>query len=174
MNTEAETMEAPADLSAPVKYEDLALRNAIEIRENSMAGDLVSLLVDEFKAESKPWAQLSEDDQYDLIDRCRKRVETAVTQACRSIGARGQSTIAATLEQVTVKDGIKAVVSLSKADPQRHELVDAQGQTVLLVVSAEREMLTGEMPKPEPTQKRLPIDDDNPVADNCPATAVGA
>lgn len=34
-----------------------------------------------------------------------------------------------------IKDGIKAVLSLSRFDAQRHEVVDAQGQTVYIVLA---------------------------------------
>ena len=40
------------DQAAPIDPRELALRDAIEIRENSMAGDLTSLLIEEFKAAS--------------------------------------------------------------------------------------------------------------------------
>jgi hypothetical protein len=49
----------------------------------------------------------------------------------------------ATVAQVAVKDGIKAQLELSKSDPMRHHLIDAQGMDVLLVV-ADAEPFIGE------------------------------
>lgn len=150
----------------------------VDIRANAMAGDLVKFLIAEFRAARKPWQQMSEGDQRDQIDRARKRVEEAVTQVCSAIASEGRPSIQAMLEQVVVKDGIKATLSLSRMDERRHDLMDAQGREVLIVVSGARGFLTGEMPKPEPAQRRLKLKEakratdelaDKPVADNCPA-----
>jgi len=50
---------------------------------------------------------------------------------------------------VTRKDSIKAICEFSKIDALRHELFDAQGSAVLLVV-ADSEPFTGEKAPAEP------------------------
>ena len=52
--------------------------------------------------------------------------------------------------QVAVKDNIKVVIEFSKQDEQRHELVDAQGHMVALVL-ADAQPFTGERAPAEPT-----------------------
>ena len=47
------------------------------------------------------------------------------------------------IEQITIKDGYKAVLTCSKHDNNRHHLADAQGATVLIVV-ADPDEFTGE------------------------------
>ena len=55
-----------------------------------------------------------------------------------------------------MKDGIKAVVTLPKSDAQRHELFDAAGQAVLLIVGGASEFYGGSSEvKPDPDQPAL-------------------
>ena len=47
--------------------------------------DLLSALIDELRLLPKPWIQLPQDKQNDVIDRLRKRVETNVGMAVHII-----------------------------------------------------------------------------------------
>lgn len=137
----------------------------IEIAAATMSADLVSFLVDEFKAAPDVWPKLSEDQQRDVIYRASQRVGEAIRQAVRCIAADGREVIAAHLEQITAKDGIKAVVTLSKADPNRHALLDSVGLPVLIAVASDAPYIGGSLPQPEPDEPELPL------ADACEATA---
>ena len=74
----------------------------------------------------------------------------AVTLAVNIIAGHGRRTIRAVVEQVTFKDGIKAVLSASKFDENRHQLADAAGTAVLIVVADPNEF-TGEKAEVEIT-----------------------
>jgi len=67
--------------------------------------------------------------------------------------------LAGTVESVTFKDGIKAVLTLDKHAEGRHNLADAEGTTVLIVM-ANPEQFTGGMEKvgAAPDQHGLPLE----------------
>src|SRR5690606_30910002 len=95
---------------------------SIDVAEETMAGDLMSFLRDELKAAPDVWQKMSEEQQENVIYRAENRVLTAVKKAVQIIASADRPTISATVESVTVKDGIKAVLTLPKYDAQRHEL----------------------------------------------------
>lgn len=129
----------------------------VEIARETMLGDLMQVCLDEIKAAPDVWPKLSQERQEDVIERVQNRVSTAVRGAVEILAAKGRIAIAATLEQVTVKDGIKAVVTLSRSDARRHDLIDACGQNLLLVVADATENMGGaNAHKPDPDQPGLP------------------
>lgn len=97
--------------------------------------DLLEALVLEVKLLPDVWPKLPKSKQDDVIERLRKRVIKNVQTAVHMIASEGRTTIVAELEQVTVKYGIKAVLTMSKSDPNRHGLIDAQGKTVLVAIA---------------------------------------
>lgn len=106
--------------------------------------DLLSALVTEIKLLPKPWAKLSEAKQNDIIDRLRARVEHNVGMAVHLLSAQGRVVVAGDLEQLTIKDGVKAVVKFGLSAPNLHELYDCAGKAVLVVV-ADAAAVTGGM-----------------------------
>lgn len=129
----------------------------IDVAEATMRGDLIDALLTELKAAKDVWPKLSQFDQDVIIARIDNRVCYAIAQAVRTIAAKGRPTVRATIDQLTAKDGIKAVLSLSKADPQRHALLDAVGQQVVIVVADAEAFLGGELPASDPDQPDLPM-----------------
>lgn len=126
------------------------------IAGDTMTGDLMACLIDEFKAAPDVWQKMPEDHQQDLIYRVQKRVQEAVRIAVEIIASDNRPTIVATVESVTVKDGIKAVVALPKSDAQRHELFDAAGMAVLLIVGGAAGYYGGaDQVQPDPDQPAL-------------------
>ena len=96
---------------------------------------LMEITLEELKAANDVWHKLGEREQDDTINRIEKRVSDTTKRVLELFATAGISHVCATLESITVKDGIKGVVSLSRHDAQRHEVLDAQGQTVWLVLA---------------------------------------
>ena len=115
----------------------------VELARETMLGDLMSLVIEELKAAPDVWQRLPEHKQDAVIGRVHQRVGEAVRQAVELMAANGRTAIPATLEQVTVKDAYKAVLTLRKDDPSRHELVDATGRSVMIVVADPTEFSGG-------------------------------
>lgn len=131
----------------------------VEVSAQTMLGDLVGLVIDELKAAPDVWQKLSERKQDEVIDRVRRRCEDAIRQAVHFIYSEGRTVITADLEQLTAKDGIKAVLTLNRHDENRHELLDSVGKPVLVIVGDAQAFTGGAMPKPDPQQSELPIAD---------------
>lgn len=129
---------------------------AVELARETLLGDLMSLVIEELKAAPDVWQKLSEHKQDAVIGRVHQRVSDAVRQAVELIASNGRTAIPATLEQVTVKDGIKGVVTVSRTDPNRHDLADAVGRAVMIVVADPAEFSGGAGDvKPDPDQQPL-------------------
>ncbi len=129
---------------------------APEIASETMVGDLMQLVIDELKAAPDIWPKLGERWQRDVIVRTRQRVEDAVRQCVHIIASDHRPTIVATVESVTVKDGIKAVLTLPKSDTQRHELFDSAGRSCLIVVGGAEDYAGGaDQVKVDPDQPPL-------------------
>lgn len=128
----------------------------IELASETLVGDVRDFLLDRVKGIQKPWEKMSEYDQRDQIYAAESAARTLVRKSVKMIAAEGRKVITGNLEQVTVKDGIKAVITLSKADECRHELIDSCGQAVLVVV-ADTESFSGEREEaiPDPDQPEL-------------------
>ncbi|WP_343726654.1 DNA translocase FtsK [Burkholderia seminalis] len=101
----------------------------------SIGKDLLSALVTEIKLLPDLWVKLSEKKQNDVIDRLRARVEHNVKMATHLIASDGRIVVQGDLDQITIKDGVKAVVKFGGSQPNLHELYEASGKTVLVVVA---------------------------------------
>lgn len=110
---------------------------------NTIGKDLLSALVQEIKLLPDVWPKLSQSKQDDVIDRLRARVETNVKMAVHLLSSDGRVTVAADLESVTRKDGIKAVFKINSNSAGRHELFDSEGKVCLIVVANAEENLQG-------------------------------
>ena len=98
--------------------------------------DILQALVQEIKLLPNVWPKLSEAKQNDVIDRLRARVDHNVKMAVHLIASDGRTVVVGDLDQITIKDGVKAVVKFSSAAANLHELYEAGGKSVLVVVAA--------------------------------------
>lgn len=138
----------------------------------TLAGDLTAALLDRVRNLQKPYQQMSEAEQNVLIGGLRTAVGDMVRNVAHTIAADGRKVLTAEIEKVEVKDGMKAVLTMSKRDENRLDLIDACGSTVLIVIAGASEYMGGDNPQADPDQtKLLTDDDDRPVADSCGALA---
>lgn len=126
-------------------FTDETAVDTVNVATETLTGDLRDFILDRLRHEQskRPWHERSEADQRDTVHQVEAAVERVVRKAVELIAAQGLKTMRATLESITVKDGLKATLSMSKFDEERHKLIDSQGQTVLVVV-ADPEAFTGE------------------------------
>ncbi len=120
-----------------IEDKDVALAAA------TLTGDVRDALLGWVRTLQKPWAKMTEAEQKDVACSLASASDNLVVRAVKMLAAEGRRTLVAHVDKVTVKDDIQAVLKLSKADESRHELIDAQGQSVLIVV-ADPEPFKGE------------------------------
>lgn len=137
----------------PINPETGEILDPVSIAAETMLGDLMALVVDELKALPRPWQQLAQVDQSIVIGRAEARCRAAVGACTRLIASRNFPSVGATVESVTFKGGVKAVLTMHKSDGA-HQLADEEGGTVRIVfASAEEFAGTKTAPKAEPDQR---------------------
>lgn len=130
----------------------------IQIGEKTMLGDLMKVVVEQLKALPKPWQSLSESEQGHFLGRIELQCADAVRQAIRIIAAKGQINVPATVESVTFKDGVKAVLKLVSATEGSLDLALAAGHIVAIIIPQGDHLVEGDgKPEPEPDQRALSL-----------------
>lgn len=138
------------------------LDKAIEVAKATMMGDLRDVCLDIFKhpnIKGKAWKDMTEAEQREIAGMIENKSREAVVRAIDIIASEGRKHIKVLLKQVTVKDGLKGAFECSKAHELRHDLIDAQGDNVLIVFTSTDKYL-GE-------SRRVKFDKDQP---SLPAT----
>lgn len=144
------------------------LNESVEIAEETFLGDLVTFVLDEIKHAPKAWQAMSESEQDSVIERLDARSKTIVSKAINILASKDRATVVAKIESITFKAGIKAVLQVSPHAVFRHELADAEGQAVMIVIPNAEEILENGngMPQADRDQPELGIDED-PLFDEC-------
>jgi hypothetical protein len=118
---------------------------AIQIVADTAAGDLRDVMLEELKRQhDRPWNMRTEGEQTRLVGVIERVCRDTVYKLVDAIAAAGQPVIKAELLQVTIKDGAKAVLEISRHDPNRHALFDCVGGESLMIVLADPKRYTGE------------------------------
>ncbi|MFM0630727.1 ribosome modulation factor [Paraburkholderia xenovorans] len=110
---------------------------------DTVGRDILQALVLELKLLPDVWTKLSEAKQNDIIDRIRARVQANIAMAVHTLASAGRTVVAGDLDQITIKDGVKAVIKFGANAPSLHELYDAQSKAVLVVVASAGDHTTG-------------------------------
>lgn len=113
------------------------MTGAIDLATETLTGDVRDWLLDRLRdwQANGPWNEQSQNVQHATIAAADFGARHLVREAVKIIAARGRRTIVATVESVVFKDNVKATLTASKHDENRHELADAAGSSVLLVVA---------------------------------------
>lgn len=129
----------------------------ITISEKFLLGDILKAVMSETRQMPFAWAVLPEKDQQKIIDKITQKVTEAVRQAVKIIAADSRPHLVADVESVTFKDGIKAVLQVAKQSADRHELADATGTMVLIVLPHIEKHLDGDPLTADKDQPDLPL-----------------
>ena len=114
---------------------DQELKNILSMTAETMGKDILQALVQEIKLLPDVWVKIPKAKQDDVINRLRNRLETNVKMAVHLIASEGRTVVAGDLDQITIKDGVKAVVKFGSSASNLHELYEASGKAVLVVVA---------------------------------------
>lgn len=129
----------------------------------TLAGDVRDAILHRLKHEQdkRPWDERSEDEQRRTINQITETAETLVRGVVRLIGSEALPALPGILASITVKDGIKAVMELSRSDENRHALYDAEGRQVMIVLADPTQFFGArEEWKVKRDQPDLPLDAD--------------
>ncbi len=141
---------------------ETAEKDIVNIAAKTLTGDIRDFLLDRLKNFQKPWVSMGEAEQRESINQTKEAAEHLVKKACRIISSEGRKVIEATVEQVIVKDGIKATMKCTNTFDALHELGGATGQIVLIVTSGAQDFVGEQAPA-------LPIPDQADLLDSAQA-----
>lgn len=104
---------------------------------------MLKVLLQQIRQLAKPWEQTPAREQEQVIFHLRNAVEVAMKHAVARISSADIKAIAANVDQVVFKDGIKAVLTLAADQEGRHQLADSHGKAVMIVMASAEEHLEG-------------------------------
>lgn len=140
----------------------------VEITEEFFLGDLVQFVLDEMKNMPNTWHEMSENTQDEVLDRLQRRAQSITKGAIDILASQSRPVVQATVEQVTFKGGIKAVLQVPASAAHRHELADADGQEVMIVIKGSEHIVRNKegMPESDKDQPELVGLENDPLFDN--------
>lgn len=107
---------------------------AVSLTAEALGHDLLQALLDEVKLHIG-WQSLSSAQQHEIIERLRKRTRHLITEGLNVLFRGAYPAVGAQLDSITIKNGISVKATIPKGSRAWHELADAQGQQILLVVA---------------------------------------
>lgn len=114
-----------------------------EMTIDTVGTSLMKLFIQHAQDLKKPWPQMSKTQQDDTLDAIRAGVQEQVKKAVELIAARDRVHVIGTLEQITIKNGVRASVMIGKSCPGLSRLFECQGEAVAVVVAHPGEELKG-------------------------------
>lgn len=132
----------------------------LNMTAQTIGKDILAAVVQEMKLMPDVWQKLSESKQHDVIERLASRVDHNVKMAVHLIASDGRIVVAGDLEQITIKDGVKAVVKFGSNAPNLHHLYEASSKSVLVVVANPSDHTGGmDEVQPDPDQPSFDMHD---------------
>lgn len=131
--------------------------DAKEMASETIAGDLLRMVLGELRLMPDIWHKLSEKEQTKIIERCRERVMKNVREAVKLVASAGRVCVTGDLKKVSMSDKVEAVFALPMRDPSLAELCEARGKACLIVVASADEHMGGvDTAVADPDQRELP------------------
>lgn len=128
-------------------------------------GDCRDAMLNVLRA-SMDWGKLDEQQQRDVNASIDQAAETIVSKLVRAIAAEGRQAVRAKVEQITVKDGLKLVLTAFHDHDTLVMLGDLQGKFVALVGADIAAHDNQRSPAHvDPDQPSLPVGDDQDLVD---------
>ena len=129
-NADEQINEEPNPVAADVAEED----EGLAVSREFLLGDLIKSVTRRFKTLAVPFGSLAEREQQVLLSSVADDARTAIKEAIRIINSDNRTHFMAEVEQVTFKDGVKAVLKMMNT-PESHELADKAGGIVMVVIA---------------------------------------
>lgn len=101
----------------------------------TLGKDMLEMLLGEFRRSPKPWAELTETQQSDLLAGFKARVRGTVRASLYTLWSLNYPACPATLGKVSFSDDISVTVKVPKKSEHRHALADAAGTSVMVVIA---------------------------------------
>lgn len=107
---------------------------AIVLAADSLGHDILEALLAEVK-QHVGWDTLPVAQQHMIIERLRQRTRHVVTEGLMMLFRGQYPACEATLEDIRIKRGLQVKLKIAKGAQNWHEIVEAEGQRVLIVMA---------------------------------------
>ena len=127
---------------------------ANDLARQFLMGELIAAATKQLRSLDKPWLRLPEEQQKTVLREVQADIQIAVERAVEVIATDDRTSFPASVEQVTFKDGVKAVLTMSNTQAS-HELADTAGGMVYVVIDSPARYITvgRNAPASEPNQR---------------------
>lgn len=107
----------------------------VEVARETLRGDIRDFLLDRLKHDKEvlPWDAQNEGKQRETIAAANSAAERLIEKVANIVCGEGRVVVHMALEQITIKDGIKATLSCPNLTTAREHLGAAQGSTVAVI-----------------------------------------
>lgn len=136
---------------------ELALKSAKDMARETLVGDVRDLALQHI-TQAVAWKAMPEATQQRIINDVSRGAQEIIDKVVEIIASDGQDRLTATIEQITIKEGIKISAKLPMTEHNLLELCPRQGSSILIVVaeSAKYSGTRGDV-HAEPDQPQLPM-----------------
>lgn len=126
--------------------------------ERKLGDALLEVTLNALRNLSRPWAQMTEDQQDEMLESITNQARNAAAATVRMLATRNTHHVLASLDQVTIKKGAKLQLSV-KNEAIDQDLLDSVGETVIIVLAGELKAAEEiQQPMADPQQHSLGID----------------
>lgn len=111
------------------------------LAQANLGRDLLKAMVDVIRTAQKPWHAISQAEQELLIGRLRDDTDDMVRKAINTLLTGEFPAVGGKVHQVVFSSGIKCTLQIDAHAKYRHDLSDAEGTNVLVVIADPAEYL---------------------------------
>lgn len=109
-------------------------QETMSMTADTIGKNILQTLVQEINLIPDVWPKLSKAKQNDVIERLREMVIMNVQMAVHLIASEGRVVVDGTLDQITIKDTVKAVITINRSSGSLPDLYETTGEPVLIIV----------------------------------------
>lgn len=107
----------------------------VTLTAETLGRDILAALIEEIKRIPSSWEQLKSHDQQMAIERLAQRTRLVITEGLYLLFRGHYPACEATLEGIAIKKGLRVSLKIAKGARNWHEVVEAEGSQVLLVMA---------------------------------------
>ena len=122
-----------------MKTEDTQETDVRVMLTECMFAEMRDAALEEIKAAPEVWQKMGQGEQERMIDRVERRMMSVLSRALDVLIGHEFPVVVGHVEQVTVKDQLKAVVIVSRQSADRYAIIDAVGSEVRMAVADARD-----------------------------------
>lgn len=106
----------------------------LDLQAATLVGDVRDMMLNYFKQHTD-WKSMKQNKQEEIASGCLHLAQEMVRRTSGLVSSRGFPSFHANLQQITIKDGFKAVITGSKQVECLKEIMDHQGGGVTVVLT---------------------------------------